>query len=86
MVNYTDYMKSKAWFMKKKSIYDRANKKCEKCGGTFNTEVHHLSYANLGNENSEDLILLCRKCHMIAHLWGIGKKAGYLDAWGRKMK
>ena len=50
MINYTDYLKSKAWFIKKKDIHDRANKKCEKCGSTFRTEVHHLSYSNLGNE------------------------------------
>jgi len=80
MIDYSHYMQSKAWFDRKKGIRDRANGKCERCGSDFKTEVHHLTYANLGDEGDDELILLCRKCHMISHLWGIGKFAGYLDA------
>jgi len=73
MMIYEDYMQSMAWYRKKKKIYERANGKCERCGSNFRVEVHHLSYENIGNEKDGDLIVLCRKCHMIEHLWGIGK-------------
>jgi len=30
-------------------------------------EVHHLTYARLGNERLTDLISLCRECHKAIH-------------------
>jgi len=42
--------------------------KCECCGKNkckFN--VHHRSYKNLGNENFNDLILVCENCHLEIH-------------------
>ena len=29
--------------------------------------VHHLTYANLGDEKTEDLMLLCQVCHEWIH-------------------
>jgi len=73
MINYEVYMQSKEWFLRKQNVYEQRGGKCERCGSDFRTEVHHLSYKNLGNEKDDDLIVLCRKCHMIEHRWGIGK-------------
>ena len=33
----------------------------------YRLEVHHLSYARLGRELPDDLIVLCPACHAIAH-------------------
>ena len=33
----------------------------------YRLEVHHLSYANLGRELPEDLIVLCPQCHAAQH-------------------
>lgn len=30
-------------------------------------EVHHLTYARLGNERLADLITVCKKCHSAIH-------------------
>jgi 5-methylcytosine-specific restriction endonuclease McrA len=68
MIDYDYYMQSKEWFIKKKDIYNRADGKCERCGSTFRPQVHHLSYANLGNEKDNDLVLLCSKCHIVTHI------------------
>ena len=37
--------------------------KCRTCSNTEDLEVHHVSYQNLGNEDLEDLITLCKDCH-----------------------
>jgi 5-methylcytosine-specific restriction endonuclease McrA len=31
-------------------------------------EVHHKNYKSLGNENSEDVVVLCVNCHKNEHL------------------
>lgn len=36
-------------------------------GGESMLHVHHLSYANRGNERFEDLTLLCERCHAKVH-------------------
>lgn len=38
---------------------------CEVClSGATATQVHHVSYANLGNEDvNADLLAVCRPCH-----------------------
>lgn len=42
--------------------------KCEKCGSTEVLQVHHRTYQNWGGqEKMEDLITLCKKCHMLLH-------------------
>ena len=33
----------------------------------YRLEVHHLTYARLGNEADDDLIVLCPECHATAH-------------------
>lgn len=33
----------------------------------YRLEVHHLSYARLGNEHPDDLIVLCPQCHAAVH-------------------
>jgi len=45
----------------------RDNHMCQYCGGEA-TEVHHLTYENIGNEPLEDLIAICRLCHKDQHL------------------
>jgi hypothetical protein len=50
----------------RKAVIKRANGLCEKCGNPGN-QVHHTTYENIGNESTNDLILLCGKCHLEAH-------------------
>jgi hypothetical protein len=42
-------------------------KRCKRCGVTKFLHVHHKTYANLGNEEPEDLEILCKDCHAEEH-------------------
>ncbi|MHB8871252.1 MAG: HNH endonuclease [Candidatus Doudnabacteria bacterium] len=59
---------SKEWAVIKNDLFMIRGKKCEICGSTVRINVHHLSYKNFGgNEEPEDLIVLCRLCHEKEH-------------------
>jgi hypothetical protein len=40
----------------------------ERCPATSRLHAHHLTYERLGCEALDDLVLLCLRCHLIAHL------------------
>lgn len=48
-------------------VYKKFDHKCALCESTTKTQVHHRTYARRGNEDLEDLTLLCRDCHRIFH-------------------
>lgn len=70
---YRDYLASEHWQeFRRKFLLE--NDKCAKCrlprwlaSIVFDQDlnVHHLSYANLGQEEWEDVEPLCRRCHEI---------------------
>lgn len=60
---YEQYMRSPAWFAKRKLVLERDRHRCQTCHATEQLEVHHATYERLGNENLEDLVVLCRDCH-----------------------
>lgn len=67
---YTAYLSSPEWAKKRKHILYRDRYTCQaqfsKC--TLDADqVHHLTYANLCNENDEDLISVCFSCHSAIH-------------------
>jgi hypothetical protein len=64
---YENYIRSDAWLEKrqKRLIMDRFV--CQGCVESKATEVHHQSYANLGNELMFEIISLCKKCHEFIH-------------------
>lgn len=65
---YKEYLKSKKWLDKKKKVLKRDNYKCTKCqSGNRQLEVHHLTYDNIYNESSSDLVTLCDRCHKMEH-------------------
>lgn len=66
-VNYKEYINSKEWKKKKQEVFNERGKECEQCGAQHYIHVHHLNYDNLGNENLEDLQILCYRCHMSKH-------------------
>lgn len=41
-------------------------KKCEMCGSKKNIDVHHID-GNYQNNTPENLMILCRSCHMKIH-------------------
>ncbi len=63
--NYKEYLQSSLWYQKRE-FFLKLNPKCKKCRKE-STEVHHISYENIGNEGGRDLMALCRKCHKKIH-------------------
>jgi len=47
-------------------VIEKRPKICELCGSTKNVDVHHRD-GNYKNNSSENLILVCRSCHMKLH-------------------
>jgi 5-methylcytosine-specific restriction endonuclease McrA len=72
---YYQYIKSKEWFELKIDILNTRGCYCEKCKKKkypAALQLHHLTYDRLFNEEPQDLMLVCKKCHMGEH--GLLKK------------
>lgn len=65
---YTNYINSHEWKILRKIILERDNYWCQCCGMAPATDVHHITYERLGNEETQDLTSLCNKCHNVLHL------------------
>ncbi len=65
--NYNDYIMSDIWKLKRDTMVEQ-NPNCIVCKKNKRLQVHHLSYFNLGNESSKDLLVVCKKCHKKIHL------------------
>ena len=64
---YIDYLQSETWKEKRNERLKKDNYCCQLCGKKEKLEVHHLTYARLGNEEMEDLVTLCHACHEKQH-------------------
>lgn len=62
---YIAYLNSSAWKEKQATILKRDNNMCTYCCSSPATQVHHISYQNLGNESDFELISVCAGCHRI---------------------
>lgn len=63
---YRAYLASPQWTQKRAEVLGRANGLCEICTQVAN-QVHHLHYRNIGNEQADDLMAVCRECHELIH-------------------
>jgi hypothetical protein len=79
---YNAYLSSDAWHLKRQVILKRDKHLCQFCNSAKATQVHHLSYDNLGNESDFELISLCHKCHQFIH--NIEENKNYNDRSQRK--
>lgn len=64
--SYKEYLNHPLWKEKSKFILS-LNPSCQKCRINKSTQVHHLNYNSVGNENREDVISLCKDCHKKIH-------------------
>ena len=64
---YENYLRSRKWAVTRALAVHRANRMCQVCGERYYLEVHHKTYKRLGNEEPDDLIVLCRSCHAKVH-------------------
>lgn len=66
---YDSYVhpENKDWQAVKVAVKARDGSQCRCCLSKNNLHVHHLTYANLGNERLEELVTLCETCHREVH-------------------
>jgi hypothetical protein len=64
---YEQYLQTPEWKRKRQLVLLRAQGICEGCREVEATDVHHLSYDDVGNEFLFELVALCRKCHQRLH-------------------
>lgn len=66
-MDYSDYINSDAWQERRKERLEFAESRCELCNRSSDLEVHHRTYERLGDENLNDLIVICKTCHHQFH-------------------
>ena len=64
---YNLYLNSREWSIKKEAVRTRCNMICERCKKNTINSIHHLTYIRKYDELLEDLIGLCRGCHLFIH-------------------
>ena len=71
---YQQHISSPEWKRLKDRLLTQRGSKCERCGqDSVSLELHHLHYRSLGDEQPEDVELLCRDCHVHADEARAGK-------------
>ena len=73
--NYrVNYLKTRHWQETREKAIALAGGCCHECGNTRGLEVHHKTYAHLGDEQPQDLEVLCGYCHAERHALANAKK------------
>ena len=60
---YSSYLKSERWRRKRELVLTRDQGSCRACLSRPAAQVHHLSYAHVGDEPLFDLVAVCEPCH-----------------------
>jgi 5-methylcytosine-specific restriction endonuclease McrA len=66
-VEYSEYLQSKHWNIMRAEALKRAGNKCQACGSRHHLNVHHNTYEHLWQEEPEDMVVLCSRCHQVFH-------------------
>lgn len=66
---YSDYQRTLYWYHVSQRTKWAAEFQCCRCGRNEDLQAHHLTYEHRGLEAKypEDLICLCKRCHMEEH-------------------
>ena len=64
---YESYIHSASWRKRRQRALRLGHYRCALCGSTQSLQVHHLTYAHLGNELDSELMVLCTSCHRKVH-------------------
>lgn len=67
LAEYQVYLASPEWRARRALVLARCGNLCEGCRGAPAEQVHHLTYANVGNEFLFELVGLCNECHERVH-------------------
>lgn len=64
---YNAYLQTPEWKTRRRRVLERDNHLCQGCRMADATQVHHLTYAHVGNELLYELISVCDDCHTKEH-------------------
>jgi protein-arginine kinase activator protein McsA len=64
---YQRYLLTPEWAQKRKAVLERERYVCQGCARGRATEVHHLTYSNVGDELLFQLVAVCGPCHRKTH-------------------
>ena len=73
---YDAYLLTDAWRAKRAQALARDRGVCQGCFQRPATQVHHLTYAHLGDELLFELMSVCDDCHARVHANGAGRENG----------
>lgn len=65
-LDYRDYLRTRHWRRTREAAIAHYGARCVLCG-SYEIEVHHRTYENLGRETVSDLVVLCVGCHSRWH-------------------
>jgi HNH endonuclease len=82
-IPYSAYLASPEWAEQRRRALVRANGACQTCERTDSLETHHRTYERRGDEQPNDLIVLCVSCHTAVHL-AIDARKGKLRKVSRR--
>jgi 5-methylcytosine-specific restriction endonuclease McrA len=63
---YSLYLKTSHWRRIRERTLQRDRRRCVRCQKKA-TDIHHLTYVRLGREDLNDLVSVCRDCHLKVH-------------------
>lgn len=64
---YNEYLSSSEWQYKRNQILKKDDYKCCMCGTEYDLQVHHIHYNNVGDEELNDCLTLCKEHHLKIH-------------------
>lgn len=94
---YRAYVSSRDWRLRREELIVSLGAKCANCSiPRFLTNLHnwdgedlhvdHLRYGNLGSETSDDVQLLCKRCHQAKSFRDDRRKEHLAHCYGRLAK
>ncbi len=67
-LDYRDYLKTPWWRFMRYTKLEIAGASCQLCSAEQRQiDIHHRTYERLGDEDLDDLTVLCRNCHAKFH-------------------
>lgn len=67
VMTYRTYLRSEGWQRTRERKFEQAGRECVVCASASKLQIHHRTYARLGRERLEDLVVLCDDCHATYH-------------------
>ncbi len=64
--NYKEYLTSDIWLWVRHCMLKEFDR-CYTCNRKNTLQVHHKNYNRIGQEKSDDLLVLCKNCHTNLH-------------------